>query len=121
WFDQRYRVALEAPLKNPDTPQPTVPAAAAGAATPPTAPAVVPQETIDRTADLGVQEDELKHLTAIGKLTDRDAATKKQAIEAEIKTLWLPYRALSPAEDTRTWTAINKLVTDKVSLLRPQW
>src|SRR5229473_2300079 len=37
WFDQRYRVALEAALKNADTPlpQPTVPAASPGTTTAP--------------------------------------------------------------------------------------
>jgi type IV secretion system protein VirD4 len=87
----------------------------------PPAQADVPQQIIDQTADLRVQQTELKHLTAIGKLTGPDAAIKQQAIEAQIKTLWLPYRALPPAEDTRARTAIDRLVTDKLSFLRPQW
>ena len=87
----------------------------------PPAQADVPQQTIDQIADLRVQEAELRHLTAIGKLTGPDAFTKQRAIEAQINTLWLPYRALPPAEDTRARTAIDRLVTDKLSLLRSQW
>ena len=66
----------------------------------PPAQADVPQQIIDQIADLRVQEAELRHLTAIGKLTGGDAVTKRQAIEAQIRTLWLPYRAVPPAEDT---------------------
>jgi type IV secretion system protein VirD4 len=87
----------------------------------PPAQADVPQQVIDQIADLRVQQTELKHLTAIGKLTGADAVTKQQAIEAQIKTLYLPYRAEPPAEDTRARTAIDRLVADKLSLLRPQW
>jgi len=87
----------------------------------PPAQADVPQQIIDQIADLRVQETELKHLTAIGKLTGGDAVTKNQAIEAQIKTLWLPYRALPQAEDSSARTAIDRLVADKLALLRPQW
>jgi type IV secretion system protein VirD4 len=87
----------------------------------PPAQADVPQPIIDQIADLRVQQTELKHLTAIGKLTGADAVTKQQAIEAQIKALYLPYRALPPAEDTRARTAIDRLVVDKLSFLRPQW
>jgi type IV secretion system protein VirD4 len=89
--------------------------------TAPPAQADVPQQIIGQIADLRVQETELKHLTAIGKLTGADAVTKKQAIEAQIKTLYLPYRAVSPAEDSSARTAIDRLVEDKLSLLRPRW
>jgi type IV secretory pathway TraG/TraD family ATPase VirD4 len=81
----------------------------------------VPQQVIDQIADLRVQETELRHLTAIGKLTGADAVTKQQAIEAQIRTLYLPYRTVSPAEDTSARAAIDRLVADKLSLLRPQW
>ncbi len=120
WFDQRYRVLLEAALKNPDTrlPQPGVPAAPPG---PTTAQAEVPQQTINQIADLRVQAIELKHLTAIGKLTGQDAFAKKQAIEAQIKTIVSSYRALSSDEDARVQRAIDRLVTDKLALLSPQW
>src|SRR5271154_4245999 len=87
----------------------------------PPARADVPQQVIDQIADLRVQEVELKHLTAIGKLTGADAATKNQAFEAQIKTLYLPYRAVPQAEDSAARTAIDRLVADKLSLLRPQW
>lgn len=87
----------------------------------PPAQADVPQQIIEQIADLRVQQTELKHLTAIGKLAGADAVTKQQAIEAQIRTLYLPYRALPPAEDTRARTAIDRLVADKLSLLRPQW
>jgi type IV secretion system protein VirD4 len=87
----------------------------------PPAKADVPQQIIDQIADLRVQEAELKHQTAVGKLAGADAVTKQQAIEAQIKTLYLPYRALPPAEDTRARAAIDRLVADKLSRLRPQW
>ena len=87
----------------------------------PPAQADVPEQIIDQIADLRVQQAELKHLTAIGKLTGADAVTKQQAIEAQIKTLYLPYRAEPSVEDTRARTAIDRLVADKLSLMRPQW
>jgi hypothetical protein len=87
----------------------------------PPAQADVPQQIIDQIADLRVQQTELKHLTAIGKLTGADAVTKHQAIEAQIKTLWLPYRAVPQAEDASARAAIDRLVADKLSFLRPQW
>jgi type IV secretion system protein VirD4 len=87
----------------------------------PPAQADVPQQIIDQIADLRVQQTELRHLTAIGKVTGADAVTKQQAIEAQIKTLYQPYRAEPPAEDTRVRVAIDRLVADKLSLLRPQW
>jgi hypothetical protein len=121
----------QAAVKNPDTPSPQATVAAAPppviaaappvAATAPPAPADVPQQIIGQIADLRVQQEELKHLTAIGKLTGADAVTKSQAIEAQIKTLYLPYRTISPAEDTRARAAIDRIAADKLSLLRPQW
>jgi hypothetical protein len=134
----------QAAVKNPDTPSPQPTVAAAPpvvaavppvvaapppvvvpappvAATAPPAQADVPQQIIGQIADLRVQQEELKHLTAVGKLTGADAVTKSQAIEAQIKTLYLPYRTVSPAEDTRARAAIDRLAADKLSLLRPQW
>ena len=87
----------------------------------PPAQADVPQQIIEQIADFRVQEEELKHLRNIGKLTNGDVFAKTQVIEARIKALWLPYRALSPTEDAAARTAIDRLVADKVSLLRPQW
>src|SRR5271156_420492 len=87
----------------------------------PPAQADVPQQIIEQIADFRVQEEELKHLRNIGKITNGDVFAKTQVIEAQIKALWLPYRALSPAEDAAARTAIDRLVTDKVSLLSPQW
>ena len=68
-----------------------------------------------------VSRDTAYYLANIGKITNGDVFAKTQVIEAQIKALWLPYSALSPAEDTSARTAIDRLVTDKLSLLAPQW
>lgn len=110
--------------KPPDTsPQQALPQPAVAAAPPvaPPARADVPQPVIDQIAGLRVQQAELKHLAAIGKLTDGDAFTKQRAIDGQINTLWQPYHAVSAAEDTRARGAIDRLVADKLSLLNPQW
>jgi hypothetical protein len=87
----------------------------------PPAQADVPQQIIAQIADLRVQDEELRHLQAMGKLTIGDAVTKKAAIEAQINAVWLPYRGLQSADATKARMAADKFVADKLSLLRPQW
>ena len=53
----------------------------------PPAQADVPQQIIDHIADLRVQEEGLKHLRNIGKITNGDVFAKTQVIEAQIKAL----------------------------------
>ena len=57
----------------------------------------------------------------MGKLTIGDAVTKKAAIEAQINAVWLPYRGLPPADAAKARMAADRLVADKLALLRPQW
>ena len=67
----------------------------------------IPQPIIQQTADFRVQQAQLKHLTAVGKLTDREAFTQANTIEAQITALWQPYRQASAQDVSSARTAIT--------------
>jgi type IV secretion system protein VirD4 len=82
----------------------------------------VPEQTIQAVADLRVQQAELRHLHAIAKLTEGEYYAKDKALGDRANVLWQPYaRGLTTAEDSRARTEIDRLVSDKLALVRPQW
>ncbi len=64
--------------------------------------AAVPRETIDRLSELTVQQGEIHHLNAIGKLTDQEYSARVKAIDAERATLWHPYRLMANSTPQET-------------------
>ena len=84
----------------------------------PMAGAEVPRETLERLADIQVEDARGWHLNKIGKMTDQERYRRAETLHKETVALWDPYRR-SPEPEAEV--TIQGLVRAKMALLTPQW
>lgn len=80
--------------------------------------AEVPRETIERIAEIRVEEATAWHLNKIGKLTNQERYQRTEALHKEAVALWEPYRRSPQPEAEATIEGLSK---SKLALLTPQW
>ena len=83
--------------------------------------ASVPQETLERLADIRVALVELNHLSKIDKVTGAEYNVRRTALENESRAVWDPYKQVSRDENISAQSTINGLVSAKLAVLVPQW
>lgn len=89
--------------------------------------ASIPSTTIDRLAQINVERAEIRHLNAIGKLSDQEYKSRHNALAAEQEILSKPLMLMQvhppelAAEINEATTAITGLTRAKLSLLEPKW
>ena len=83
--------------------------------------AAVPQETLERLADIRVSLVELNHLSKINKVTGAEYNVRRTALENESRAVWDPYKQVSRDDYATAQSTINGLVSAKLAVLVPQW
>lgn len=86
--------------------------------------APVSRETIERLAEMNVERGEIRHLNAIGKLTDKEYYARLKTIDSEGATLWEPHNQtfeITREELRQAQYTITGLTRAKISLLEPRW
>ena len=84
----------------------------------------VPRETIERLAQLTFEKGEIRHLNAIGKLSDKEYYARLKTLDAEAATLWEPHNQITeitPEEVHQAKNTIAGLSRAKLSLKEPGW
>lgn len=81
----------------------------------------VPRETLERLAAIKVEIAKTDHLGDIGKLDQQEYRQRLNALNAEARQLWNPYRKLRGAELAAANATVDGIVNTNLSLLRPGW
>lgn len=78
----------------------------------------VPRETLERLAEIRVEQARIDHLDHIGKITTGEHTRRTEALSKESGSLWEPFKN-SPSPEAET--TIEGLTRAKLALLMPQW
>lgn len=81
----------------------------------------VPRETIDRLVDISVQKREIRHLSAVTKITDQEYSARSKALATEERTLWEPWRRIPADQKQAALSAIQGQSRSRLSVLEPRW
>lgn len=84
----------------------------------------VPRETLERLSNIAVEKAEIRHLNAMGKLTDPEYNARYKILSAEETVLWQPHRLrtqITREETQEAMTTLTGLNRAKLSLLEPKW
>ena len=119
WFDQRYRVALEAALKTPDTPlpQPTVPAESGG-------PAAAPPDfaaDVKAAADLAVKREENSYKFDKKQINQTLMANTDAVIDLDLARLKARYDALVPKRGAEFAAAYMQAAAPRIEALKAEY